>query len=185
VLDHFQGGGRFFFERGEQTLSPVFLPVPVAEQNEDGWARATAEMAAFIDEYGDDWDAVKKRFPFAKVSGEKVLKAQRNMLRIEARESELTQIITGYGLVHDAFYHGDRGDVFGPWANKVKYHRWGSEPGVWALKVIDFSLLGGLPVFEPGSRNYDLAYEDYLNLSFLDWLQQGLARVVPTVSIPR
>ena len=182
VLDHYQGGGRFFFEKGEPVLEPVFLPVP--EHTEAAYDAALAEMAAFIAEHPDDWEAVRQQFPFTGPDGSSTLKAQRNMLRIQLRESELTQIISGYGGLHDLFYNGQTGDVFGPWANKVRYHAWGQAPGVWAVRIKDFTLRGSLPAWVEGDRNFLLAYEDYLNLAYLDWLERGLEEVAPSVRLP-
>lgn len=182
VLDHYQGGGRFFFEKGEPVLEPVFLPV--TEHTEAAYDAALAEMAAFIAANEGDWDAVREKYPFTAPDGSSTLKAQRNMLRIQMRESELTQIITGYGLLHDLFYNGEVGDVFGPWANKVKFHAWGQQPGVWAVRIKDFTLRGSLPAWQEGDRNFLLAFEDYLNLAYLDWLERGLEQVAPSVRVP-
>ncbi len=184
VLDHFQGGGRLFFERGEVVLAPAFRAM-TDDFSKAAWAAAEAEMAQVIEESDGDWDVVQARYPTPGLKdGETTVKGQRNRLNIAFRESELTQIVTGYGLVHEAFYRASEGDVIGPWAATMRHHQWGDAPGVWAAKVVEFNRPGGLPQFVKGDRNYDMAYEDYLNLRFIDWMNATVEAAIPTIAVP-
>ena len=159
------------------TVAPVFNAVTTNPPTEEDYALAAAELAEAIAAAGDDWAAVQEQFPYYDSEGKSVFAHQRNMLRILMRESELTELITGYGFVMDVFYHGEPGQVYGPYANKCRFHQWGQGPGVWAIKVISYDRAGQLPPFKDlnSGRNYELAYEDFLNLTFSDWLQLQLA----------
>ena len=133
-------------------------------------------MAEVIADAGDDWSKVQEAFPWVDNTGNSTVNRQRNMLRIMMNESELSEMITGYGFVMDLFYHGEPGMVYGPYENRCRFHQW-ARPGVWAVKVVDYERLGQLPPFKDAAtgRAYELAYADYLNITFYDWLNRGLA----------
>jgi len=49
--------------------------------------------------------------------------------------------------------------------------------------VRDFTRRGPLPTFE--GRNRDLAYEDWCDLNFFNWAQEGLKAILPKTKVPK
>jgi hypothetical protein len=110
---------------------------------------------------------------------------QRNQLSMQTAESELSLFVTGYSKTQDAFYLADKGDIIGPWVERCRHHAWGAETnaGAWVIRVRDFTRRGPLPTFE--GRNRDLAYEDWCDLNFFNWAQEGLKAILPKTKVPK
>ncbi len=183
VLAHYQGGARLFFERGHVTLAPVFKPLD-GDYGNAAFEAAAEEMGAFIASH-DDWADVQAEYPFEYKDQGNTIDDQRMPARIGMRESELSTLVTGYNMTDDAFFRGVEGQIIGPWAQKCRRHAWSSETnaGVWAVKVLEYSRTGALPPFSPDDRNYEMAFDDYLTLKYLDFLQDNLASVVDQVHL--
>lgn len=191
VLEHYQRGGRLFFEQGEVRVELAFAGLPVDDQgrpvfSEAGFADAQARLEDAMARHGDDWTAVQAEFPPLAVQSPagdgKTF--QRSPFRMRIAESELSMFVTGYSLADDAFYRGVPGEVFGPWPQKCRRHAWGAESnaGVWAGKVVSYLRRKPLGAFEGAAR--DLAWSDYLDLRYFDWAQDSLASVVATIERP-
>ena len=73
---------------------------------------------------------------------------------------------------------------FGPWSERCRHHAWGGETnaGAWAVRVRDYTRRGPLAAFE--GRNRDLAYEDWCDLHFFDFGQEGLKSLLPKGRVP-
>jgi hypothetical protein len=192
VLAHYQGGGRLFFERGNVVIDAAFLPLagkPFNEANLDALQKEMDEAVAAARAgaaEGEDWFAAlmaKYPAPEARQPSDGHT-FQRNQLSMQTAESELSQLVTGYSKTNEAFYLVGKGDVVGPWVERDRHHAWGAETnaGAWVIRVRDFTRRGPLPTFD--GRNRDLAYEDWCDLNFFNWAQEGLKAILPKVKAP-
>jgi hypothetical protein len=193
VLAHYQGGGRLFFERGNIVIDAAFLPLgnkPFNDANLDAlqteMEKAVADAKAGAKE-GEDWFAAlmaKYPAPEARQPSDGHT-FQRNQLSMQTAESELSLFLTGYSKTQDAFYLADKGDIIGPWVERCRHHAWGAETnaGAWVIRVKDFTRRGPLPTFE--GRNRDLAYEDWCDLNFFNWAQEGLKAILTKTQVPK
>jgi hypothetical protein len=192
VLEHYQGGGRTFFERGNVVVDMAFLPLdgrPFTNASFDALeaelAAAMAEARAATPEAGDWFAAVMQKFPGpAARPPSDGHTFQRNQLSMQLAESELSLLLTGYSKTHEVFYLAGKGDVVGPWSERCRHHAWGAETnaGAWAVRVRDFTRRGPLAAFE--GRNRDLAYEDWCDLNYFHFGQEGLKSLLPKVRVP-
>ncbi len=191
ILAYFQGGGRLFFERGSVIVDAAFLPLAGKPFNEASLDALQAELGAAMDEAraaaapGEDWfKTIMAAYPSPEArqpsDGHSF---QRNQLTMQTAESELSLFLTGYSKAHDAFYLAEKGDVVGPWVERCRHHAWGAEAnaGAWAFHVLDFKRSRSLGVFD--GRERDLAYEDWCDLNYFDWAQEGLKALLPKVSV--
>jgi hypothetical protein len=208
VLEHYQGGGRLFFERGNVVVDVAFQPVGERPFNNASLEASRAELEAFMAQAKAEWQREQTEGTatapadagpgdaawFARVSrmlpgpetqqGGDGHSFQRSQLRMRMAEDELSIFVTGYSLADDVFYHAQRGEVCGPWPERSRQHAWGAEAnaGSWALSVKDFNRSGPVKAFE--GTNRDLAYEDYLDLNYFFWAQESLKALLPSVKVP-
>lgn len=192
VLEHYQGGGRLFFERGNIVVDLAFAPLgsrPFTDASFDELERelgaAMAEAKAAAGE-GEDWFAkVVEKYPGPPArppsDGHTF---QRNQLGMQVAESELSLLLTGYSKVHEAYYLAATGEVVGPWSERCRHHAWGAEQnaGAWAVRVRDFTRRNPLPAFD--GRNRDMAYEDWCDLHFFHFAQESLKALLPRARVP-
>jgi hypothetical protein len=201
VQEHYQGGGRVFFERGNAIVDVAYAPLgdrsfgdAAFEQSQQGLLDAMAEERETAGEAADaapseqtpGWFAgVMERYPGPParppLDGHNM---QRTQLRIYLAEDELSIFLTGYSLADDIFYHGRSGDLFGPWPQRCRRHAFGAEAnaGSWLVYLRGFSRRQPLSVFE--GRAKDLAYEDFLDLNYFYWAQESLKTLLPRVKLP-
>ncbi len=192
VLEHYQGGGRVFFERGNVVVDVAFLPLGKRPFTDASFDALEAELGAALgaaraeSAEGEDWFAkVMARYPGpaarAPSDGHTF---QRNQLSMQLAESELSLLLTGYSKTAEVFYLANKGEVVGPWAERCRHHAWGAEQnaGAWAVRVRDFTRRGPLATFE--GRNRDLAYEDWCDLAYFHFGQEGLKALLPKVKVP-
>jgi len=198
VLEHYQRGGRLFFERGNILVDIAYVPLKDRPFNDasfedtnrlldESFARAQDEWIA-AREAADEGVQVPYWFDAVAAANEPPVSRQptdnhafqRSQLRMRLAESELSMMLTGYSLADDAFYRGQPGEVFGPWGQKCRRHAWGAElnAGSWAVHVKRFTRRA--PVGPFSERNRDMAYEDYLDLNYLWWTQESLKALLPT-----
>jgi len=191
VLEHYQRGGRLFFEQGEVRVELAFSPLPTDDSgqpifNEAGFAEAEQRLAEAMGRHGDDWAALQAEFPPLPTQspGADSKAFQRSPFRMRVTESELSMFVTGYGFADDVFYHGVPGEMFGPWPQKCRRHAWGAESnaGAWAAKVIGYTRRKPLGAFEGKAR--DLAWSDFLDLKYFHWAQESLADLSTSVVQP-
>ncbi len=237
VLEHYQGGGRLFFERGNISVDIAYNEVGKRPFNDGTLEASKAELQEFMDRARAEW-AADQQGAIATARAAAMLEAggegavadaaadaaeaaavqadersngpnnaawfarvarqhpsppspqggdghnfQRSQLRMRMAEDELSIFLTGYGFSDDIYYHGQRGEVYGPWPQSCRQHAWGAETnaGSWAVSVKDFTRAGPVGAFE--GRNKDLAYEDYLDLNYLNWAQESLKAVLPTMKL--
>jgi hypothetical protein len=199
VLEHYQRGGRLFFERGNILVDIAYAPLQDRPFNDAAFgetnglldasfARAQDQWIAAREAAGEDeqvphwFEAVASAFePPASRQPTDNHTFQRSQLRMRLAESELSMMLTGYSLADDAYYRGQPGEVFGPWGQKCRRHAWGAElnAGSWAVHVKKFTRRA--PVGPFSDRNRDMAYEDYLDLNYLWWAQESLKATLPSV----
>ncbi|MHC4844654.1 MAG: hypothetical protein ACYTCU_00680 [Planctomycetota bacterium] len=199
VLEHYQRGGRLFFERGNIVVDIAYVPLEDRPFNDASFEETDKLLEAAFAKAQDEWIAARE----AAGEGEKIPhwfeavaaayeppvsrqptdnhNFQRSQLRMRLAESELSMMLTGYSLADDAFYRGQPGEVFGPWGQKCRRHAWGAElnAGSWAVHVKRFTRRS--PVGPFSDRNRDMAYEDYLDLNYLWWAQESLKALLPSV----
>jgi len=228
VLEHYQGGGRLFFERGNIVLDIAFGELGNRPFNDGTLDASEAELQGFMDRAKADWQAERSQVIaaaaaaaasdgereaavaaavaaderengpgdaawFARVArlhapppspqGGDGHNFQRSQLRMRMAEDELSIFLTGYSFADDVYYHGQRGGVYGPWAERCRQHAWGAEAnaGAWAAAIKDFNRGGPVGAFE--GRNKDLAYEDFLDLNYFNWAQESLKALLPTMKL--
>jgi hypothetical protein len=197
VLAHYQGGGRLYFERGSVVADLAYAPLKGKPFNAANLEACRAELAEAIaaaqtadtgdTEHGQTpgwWQDIVGRFPPPPTRDAVDAHAlQRNQLRMGMTEDELSIFLSGYCLADDAFYHGQPGQVFGPFTMQCRRHAWGAESnaGAWALYVRDFSRRQTLQPFEADTKT--LAYEDFLDLNYFHWSSECLAALAPKVSL--
>lgn len=199
VMAHYQGGGRVFFERGTATIDAAYAPLAgrqfgTAQLDERAavlGAALDAARAAAADEPATaagatpPWfRAVMEEFPAPPPPAGSEYGLQRSQLRLMLAESELSILLTGYSFTDDIFYHGQVGDVFGPYSQRCRVHAWGAEQnaGAWLAHLRGFSRRTPLTPFEGRAR--DLAYEDFLDLNFFWWAQESLKAILGQVALP-
>ena len=199
VLEHYQGGGRLYFERGAVVADLAYAPLKDKPFNAASLEACRAELAEAIAgaktaDTGDTprtetpgwWQDVVGRFPPPPARDAIDPHAlQRNQLRMAMTEDELSIFLAGYSLADDAFYHGQPGQVYGPFTMQCRRHAWGAESnaGAWALYVRDFSRRQTLQPFEGDTKT--LAYEDFLDLNYFHWSSECLAALAPKVRRPK
>ena len=192
VLEHYQGGGRLFFERGNIVVDLAFLPLGSRPFNDASFDELERELGAAMAEAraaageGEDWFArVVEKFPGpAARPPSDGHTFQRNQLGMQVAESELSLLLTGYSKVHEAYYLAGNGEVVGPWSERCRHHAWGAEQnaGAWAVRVRDFTRRNPLPAFD--GRNRDMAYEDWCDLHFFHFAQESLKALLPKARVP-
>jgi len=226
VLEHYQGGGRLFFERGNIQTDISFVELGQRPFTNAALDQSMLDLQGFMDNARADWQTERAKVEQDAKSegggGEAAVQAavqkderdngpgnaawfarvarlhapppspqggdghnfQRSQLRMRMAEDELSIFVTGYSLADDVYYHGQKGEVYGPWAERCRQHAWGAEAnaGSWAIAVRDFNRAGPVGAFE--GRNRDLAYEDFLDLNYFHWAQESLKALLPSVKVP-
>lgn len=200
VLEHYQRGGRLFFERGSVVVDIAYESLGSRPFGETAFGEADELLDAAFASAQDEWQEAREAEDSAAVphwftavaAAHKPQKSkqqgdshtfQRSQLRMRLAESELSILLTGYSLADDVFYRGNAGEIFGPWGQRCRRHAWGAEvnAGSWAVRVNRFSRRG--PVGPFSERNRDMAYEDYLDLNYLWWTQESLSALLPSVKV--
>jgi hypothetical protein len=191
VLEHYQGGGRLFFERGSVVVDIAYCPLGKRPFTDEGLADTRKELADAVAQAkatgGDDWFSIvtaKYPAPESRQPGDGH-SFQRNQLSMQTAESELSKFLTGYSKTDESFYLANKGDIVGPWTEICRHHAWGGEEnaGAWAIHVKDYTRSRQLAVFS--GRDKDLAYEDWCDLNYFYWSQECLKALVPKVKVPK
>jgi hypothetical protein len=198
VLEHYQRGGRLFFERGNAVVDIAYEALGSRAFNDAAFDETDGLLEAAFATAQDDWQAASEQgdgavaphwftsmaelhMPPASRQPTDNHNFQRSQLRMRLAESELSILITGYSLADDVFYQSQAGEIFGPWGQRCRRHAWGAElnAGSWAVHAKSFTRKG--PVGPFSARNREMAYEDYLDLNYIWWAQESLKALLPSV----
>jgi len=190
VLQHFQEGGRLFFERGKAVVDIAWAPLGERAFTDASFRELGSHLRLDLKEAREadpeGWFATleeKWPAPPGGFSGD-ARDLDRSGLRMRLAEDELAIFLNGYSLADDVFYHSLPGEVTGPWETHCRHHAWGAEAnaGSYVVRTNSFTRRNPLPPFD--GKNRDLAYEDYLDLNYFWWSQEALRAILPGVRLP-
>ncbi|RKY19948.1 MAG: hypothetical protein DRQ55_09175, partial [Planctomycetota bacterium] len=192
--DHYRAGGRHFFERGKVVVDLAFEGTQGQPFEQASFEQAKAKLMASLGRIGetlgegddvreysfDDVMAEHPKMPVRTPQGDDRT-FQRNPLRIRITESELSIFLQGYSMIDDLFYNGQRGEIFGPYAETCRRHVWGAEinAGVWVARVKNY--VRGRPLAPLEGSNELQAKDDFLSQNYLYWSQECLKLILPRV----